>query len=150
MSTSQDSKSEVVWVSPQETLPDICCTCGMYTDRRVKVKHVNHTQVLHAGESGGVTLIRILSLFMGPIGWLVSAMVTDDDQEKLKTVKEKSKIKISQCLLCSGMGLPEVLDSAESPKRFAFLTHPEFKKRKEQIKLEAQKENKPNDGYPTR
>ncbi len=135
MTVSQDSKSEVVWISRHDKLPDTCCTCGMFTDHRVKVKYVDVQQVLHAGESGGVTLIRILSLFLGPVGWLVSAMVTSDDEEKLKTVKQKSKIVVSQCLLCSGMGLAEVVDSTDSPKRFALLTHPEFKKRFQAINL---------------
>ena len=150
MTFSQDSSSDIVWITVHDSLPDTCCTCGMYSDKRVKVKHVDHKEVMVAGESGGVTLIRIVSLFLGPIGWLVSAMVTSNDEEKTKTIKETSKVRITQCLLCSGMGYPEVLDSMDSPKKFAFLTHPEFKRRFEQLKLEKlNKENQP-DGWGNR
>ena len=116
-------------MSPEDRMPDVCCVCGMFTDQRVNVRHVEFHQVANAGDSGGVVLIKILSIFLGPIGWLVTAMISNDDPEQTRTIKRKSKFKISQCQLCAATGRPEVLDSTQSPRRFAFDAHPSFKKR---------------------
>ena len=129
MSHSMDSKAELIWISPDQRMPNVCCTCGMFTDQRVKVKHVHFQSVPKSG-NGDVTLIHIISLFLGPIGWLLAAIVSgNDSQDKFKTVKHKSKIKISQCTLCAGMNRPEVLDSTRTPLRFVFCTHPDFAKK---------------------
>ena len=73
-----------------------------------------------------VMLMLVVHVALGPIGWLISAMMhSDEDEEATKTVKRKSKIKIPQCQLCHGMQPPQVVESRISS--FAFQVHPKFK-----------------------
>jgi hypothetical protein len=129
MSRFADSQAELVWISPDQLLPNVCCTCGMFTDQRVKVKHVQFQSVPKSGDVE-FTLIDLISLFLGPIGWLLAAIAhSNDGKDEFKTVKQKSKIRISQCRLCAGMSRPEPLDARRTPLQVAFRTHPEFAKR---------------------
>lgn len=136
-----DSHSELVWISPQDQLPDVCCTCGMFTDRRVKVKFVDKREVVHTGQSGGMTLLHIVCVFLGPIGWLLAAIVGSanehSEKTKLKTDAKTLKVKISQCQLCNGMSLPEVVHANRDSRQLAFITHPEFCKKFDEANFEA-------------
>ena len=129
MSFLLDSRAELVWISPDQRMPNVCCTCGMFTDQRVKVKHVHFMSVEKSGDVE-FTLIDVISLFLGPIGWLLAAVAhSNNGKGEVKTVKHRSKIRISQCRLCHGMTPPEVLDASRTPLRLAFHTHPEFAKK---------------------
>ena len=141
MSNSMDSKAEVVWVTPDQRMPNVCCTCGMFTDQRVKVKHVHFQSVRKSG-NGDAVLIHVVSLFLGPIGWLLAAIASNDGKDKLKTVKHKSKIRISQCRLCASMSPPEVLDSQRTPLQLAFWTHPEFAKKLIEVNATSEEDEK--------
>ncbi len=111
MNFSMDSTAELVWISPDQRLPNVCCTCGMFTDHRVKVKHIHFHSVLKSGDVE-FTLVDLISLFLGPIGWLLAAIAeSNNGKGELQTVKHKSKVRISQCRLCAGMAPPEVLDA---------------------------------------
>lgn len=130
-----DSLSDVVWIRKSDPLPDTCCHCGSFTDRRVTVKHVE--MVAQSGKSGpgatAVTLAVVLQIALGPIGWLFSAMMDDEETEaSSKIVKQKSRIRISQCPLCHGMQPPEVVDTRDGS--YAFRVHRKFKQGLEELK----------------
>jgi hypothetical protein len=96
----------------------------MYTDHRVKVRHTEFYET-RASRTGTSVLMFLIHLFSGPLGWFVAVLAHDDDQQ-LTTVKEKVKIKISQCRLCAGQNQPEVLDSRRAERRYRIFVHPEF------------------------
>ncbi len=124
MFRNSELKSESCWISIGDNLPDVCCSCGMYTDHRVKVRHTESYET-KASKTGTSVLMFLIHLFSGPLGWFI-AMLTHDEDEQMTTVKEKVKIKISQCRLCSGQSQPEVVDSRRTERRYRFVVHPEF------------------------
>lgn len=129
MSSSMDSKSDLVWLSPDQLMPNVCCTCGMFTDQRVKVKHVHTQSVPKSVFDVDITLIDVVFHFLGPLGWLIGAMAKGKNNKgEFKTVKHKSIIRISQCRLCAEMTPPEVMEARRTPLLLAFRTHPEFAK----------------------
>ena len=133
MSTGFHSEQTSLWLTKREQLPDVCCTCGMFSDNRVKVKH---TGFVTKQVSGGPSLLMILfHIFSGPLGWLL-ALVSSRETEETKTVKQKTKIQITQCQLCNGLGPPEVVNFLPNWERFEFLVHPEFARRFQEINAE--------------
>ena len=132
MSFHSEILAERIWLTAQDRLPNVCCDCGMYTDHRVRVSHVQLIQQPGAAPAGcGVILITLLiHVALGPLGWLISLLVHSGDEAKLaKTVKVKTKLKISQCLLCAGMGRPIVIDVRSQQQQMLFAVHPQFKRR---------------------
>jgi len=128
MAFQYDSRSEVVWLNKHAKLPDTCCSCGMFTHNRVTVKHLRITT--GKGKPGGGLLffVTLILHIFGPIGWIVSMLLEgNQDENKTRTVKEKSKIKISQCTMCHATEPPTITESNGSS--FAFLVHPLFKTR---------------------
>ena len=138
MAFPKDSQSATIWIHKYDQLPDTCCDCGLFTHNRVKVKHVDLiTKETESGEGcGAIILTLIIHVALGPIGWLIAALMSGGEGSKsTKTVKQKSKIKISQCALCNGMSPPEVVESRVSS--FSFNVHPTFKLRFEELKAKA-------------
>lgn len=137
MDIRNETTVDVVWIVRSDTLPDTCCDCGCFTDHRVTVKHVD---MVSSGEhpGAGITTVLLTLVFhvaLGPVGWLVSALLEGgEDENGAKTVKKKSKIKISQCRLCHGMQAPIVVDSHASS--LAFKVHPKFKQGIEELREE--------------
>ena len=134
----QEFSSEVVWIRKYDPLPNTCCDCGLYTDNRVTVKHVEI--ISQPGKSGDgcgpVLLAMVIHVALGPVGWLLSALMHGDEPGTTKLVKQKSKIKIPQCQLCNGMQPPQVVESRVHS--FSFEVHPRFKQRFEELKQEAE------------
>jgi hypothetical protein len=141
MPSHHEFPAELVWIEKYDPLPNTCCDCGLFTDHRVTVKHVD--LISQSGSSsdgcGPVMLALVIHVALGPVGWLLSALMHGDETEKTKTVKQKSKIKIPQCHLCHGMKPPEVVESQISS--FSFHVHPRFKQRFEELKREAETES---------
>ncbi len=137
MGFEYDSRSKVIWLTKRDRLPDTCCSCGLFTDNRVAIKHVEHVTKVVKGNSG--CLVALLTLVMhvalGPVGWLFSALA-EGDGEKLstRTIKIKSQVKISQCPLCHATAPAELIDVRGSS--FSFLVHPKFATRLEERKQE--------------
>ncbi len=115
---------EIVWVSPKLQLPDTCCTCGMFTDQRVNIRHFE--MVPGSEASGGAILLTIALSFLGPIGWILAAMNQPGEGDAPSLKKKKIKIRISQCRLCSGHQLPTVFMSRHEEQLYAFRVHPQF------------------------
>lgn len=136
MGNQYDSRSEIIWLRKGDQLPDACCTCGMFTVERVTVKHVE--LVTQHGKPAPGCLMILFTLFLhllGPLGWLFSILISGkEDSEATSTVKKKSKIKISQCVMCKGVQAPEVVEA--SGASLSFLVHPTFKNRLEEANRE--------------
>lgn len=138
-----DSRVELVWISPDQRMPNVCCTCGMYSDQRVKVRHVHTQSVNRSVFDVEITFLDVLFLFLGPIGWLLAAIANENKGKgEVKKVKHKSKIRISQCRLCAGMKPPEVLEARRTPLRLAFRTHPEFAKKLIEVNTASEEDDK--------
>ena len=138
MSFKFDSQSDFAWISQHDPQPDVCCTCGMFTTNRITVKHVDFVE-RPVGESAGCASVFLtlgVHLFLGPLGWLISAMMRDkEDENATKTVKEKTKLRLSQCVLCFGTKPPEAVDSQQFPTSLMFLVHPRFKREFDSMKI---------------
>ena len=131
------SPDDLLWISREHKLPDACCSCGMFTDHRVKVKHVAYKTVMSSSDSTGITLLKLVALFLGPLGWALSAMLSKEGETE-KTVKQKSKIVLPQCQLCYGMASPSVMEMTdEDPVRFGVIVHSSFRKKFEQANMDA-------------
>ena len=143
MPISYDSQSEFIWIAPQDRMPDVCVHCGMFTDRRVAVKHPVFVEKSKDESFGcvAVILVLVLHIALGPIGSLISAFSEGDDPEsETRLVREKVKIKLPQCQLCRGSQPPEVVDVEHSPQRLMFLVHPQFK-----VRFQEQNRSEPED-----
>ena len=124
-----NSETVLCWIRRNEKLPDVCCTCGMYTDNRVKIG-LQHT-VEKAGPTAGTALTHLfLHLFLGPVGWLIAAITSGSGGEgEKRLVKKKENVRISQCRLCNGSLSPEVEESRFGAKEFRVRVHAEFARR---------------------
>ena len=111
-----------VWIGKKQELPDVCCSCGMFTDNRVKLSH----SALVSKEVGNGTslFLIILGLFLGPVGWLLTMFA--DDSKDVKTVKKKVQYRISQCVLCAAETTPEVLQFDNELRRIEVSVHDRF------------------------
>ncbi len=136
MGHQYDSRSEVIWLSRHDRLPDTCCTCGMFTVDRVTVKHVELVTQQGKKNPGCLMVVFTLLLHMlGPLGWLFSILMEgNDDPNATSTVKKKSKIKITQCLMCKAVDAPEVIETKGNS--ISFLVHPAFQTRFEEVNRE--------------
>jgi hypothetical protein len=138
MEKRYDSQADIVWIKKYDPLPTTCCDCGMFTDNQVTVKHVD--LVTRPGTEndgcGPILLTLFVHVALGPVGWILSALMGSDDPEKTKIVKQKSRIKIAQCRLCHGVRPPEVVESRGGS--FAFFVHPRFKQELESMQRESE------------
>lgn len=128
---SQESEAQLVWMTKLHVMPDRCCTCGMYTDHRVKVKQLDYVHKTNAPDSClSVVLFLILHVALGPIGWLLALVFGMGEPGEKKIVKKKFKIKLAQCRLCNGVMAPELVElRTTGVPEFAFFVHPEFRRR---------------------
>lgn len=129
-SSGQQDHWPVVWIGPQDTLPNTCMTCGMFTDVRAKVTVAEQkTELVNAPESSGLVALGCLTHFLGPIGWLITAIVAasqNDSQEMVaKTKVTKHTLRVPQCRLCTGMKRVEAAEGARDGIG-AFRVHPNF------------------------
>lgn len=114
-----------LWVSQDEGLPDTCCRCGMFTDHRIKIKHMTFVT-----KDAGTSIWLILAGFVfSPLGWLLMFLNSSDDDNKTKTVKKSVKFKMPICVLCQGGPRPMVLAYQPQLRRFQIEVHPEFASR---------------------
>ena len=144
MANSHNPESEYVWISPTDPMPNVCSDCGMYTDHRVRVKHVAIVQEVGLENEGCAMILVtiIIHIAFGPVGWLISAfMRSPEDKNGGKTVKKKTKIKLSRCRLCHGMNQPKVIDSLHSPMRLMFKVHPRFRSSLEESRATIREKN---------
>ncbi len=141
-SQNNQEPQNLIWISRKDKLPQRCCTCGMYTDRTVSTTHVSyHTQTVRTNDTAHFLVGCLLHLLLGPLGWLIALLFHGGDETsstKTKTTKQKHKIRIPQCLLCSGHQKIQPLDVSSGGRRYAFDVHPEFVR---QFEMENSKTN---------
>lgn len=129
-SSGQQDHWPVVWIGPNDTLPNTCMTCGMFTDVRAKVTVAGQkTELVNAPDPSGLVALGCLLHFLGPIGWLITAIVAasrKDSREKVaKTKVTKHTMRVPQCRLCTGMKRVESVGSGGGGIS-AFHVHPNF------------------------
>ena len=109
----------------------------MFTVDRVTVKHVEMVKQSGKKEPGCLMIVftTLLHLF-GPLGWLLSILLEGgrQDIEVTSNVKKKSKIKISQCMMCKAVQAPEVIET--NAGAISFLVHPAFRTRLEEANID--------------
>ena len=131
-----------IWIQSGETLPDTCITCGMFTDQRMKSKYTHRVQKTVATESGGMVALGCLLHLLGPIGTIVSALLSGGAGKTTeKTVTQKSTIKIPVCRLCGGHEVPSAIDGNPNAGRFLFESHSRFIEQLESLRTKQKLED---------
>ena len=121
----RDENLPKIWLSRNSELPDVCSTCGMFTDRRARVAVVHWVSGKVSSESLSMAVaLLVMDLIVGPLGWLVRGTLEDDTASKPS--KQKVRLKISRCQLCEASG-PMVSDGSRGDQ-FGFRVHPRFAK----------------------
>lgn len=135
---TESGDCEYAWVVDQEPLPDVCCSCGMYTDQRLVIKQkLVLRQDPNANVSFFVVLGVIVSFFLGPLGWLLSIFFNSSgevDEEGKVLVKKKVRFPLPRCQLCAGGEELRLLDYQSQPIQFLIEVHPRFKARLEELR----------------
>lgn len=125
----------VVWVRSSDTMPDTCLTCGMFTDQRGRATLLEaQVKMVNAGGTPGSVAFGCLLHLLGPVGWIIGALLLHSQGEKqqvAKTTTSKLSIRIPQCRLCRGVESLEPLQRSAAG-RFAFHAHPKFRQRFEE------------------
>jgi hypothetical protein len=128
-SSGQQDHWPVVWIGPNDILPNTCMTCGMFTDVRTKVTVAEQTtEMVNATDSSQVAMGCLLHL-LGPIGLLITAIDAatkkEPKQKVAKTRITKHTVRVPQCRLCTGMKRVEAVGSGGNGIS-AFHVHPNF------------------------
>ena len=122
----------VVWIRPGEQLPDTCVSCGMFTDIRTRATLLeSQTRMVDAGTSSDAVALGCLLHLLGPIGWIIAALLMHGQKDKkqvAKTTTKKQSIRVPQCRLCRGVETIEPRQRRANGA-FAFQVHPKFEQR---------------------
>lgn len=116
------------WINRNEKLPDLCCICGVFTDKREKIKHQIYLEEQQTSDSLSVQCLRLFFFFLGPLGWLLALFIRKDREKRYTKVK-KIRIPISLCTICKSEQQPQILETSDDSQKFLLLVHPEFQKR---------------------
>ena len=122
-----DVSQQVVWVDDRKDMPNVCVSCGMFTDRRVKVKA---TAQAYSDGNGSITTLPqllgcLIGIFLGPLSALLTHwLFADDSKGELKDVKISAKI--PQCIMCSGQRKAIALAATANPRRVLIPAHHAF------------------------
>ena len=123
-----DVAQEVIWVSDQKEMPDVCVTCGMFSDRRVKVTAIG--QAYHETSESIATLPQLLGcligLFLGPLSALLTHWLFSDEKKGGGPKDIKVTAKVPQCILCSGQSKAKALAATAEPKQVLIPAHHAF------------------------
>ena len=137
-STHRDSDWPIVWIDASTPLPDTCMTCGMFSDSRTKVPLVQQQAVVTDPESSAAHHVAmglgcLFHIFLGPLGWLLSALMhSRQDKGPVNKIKNiKWTLRLPQCRLCTSA---EPVRPVSEPRQGGamFQVHPVFARRLEQ------------------
>ncbi|MEM7457031.1 MAG: hypothetical protein AAF456_22000, partial [Planctomycetota bacterium] len=91
---------------------------------------LKHTVEQKGPSAGSAIAHLILHMFLGPVGWVISAVTAGNSgDDKTRQVKKTKRVTISQCRLCNGTEIPEVTASRLGAKEYKVPVHPEFARR---------------------
>ncbi len=134
------------WIRAKDNLPDVCCSCGMFTDNRVKLKFKRSIEVEGSG-AGATIFVILMHVLLGPIGWLIGMAAGHGKEDEKRTVKKTYRIPVSQCRLCNGAQTPEVIESRPEAGEYLIAVHPEFERRLSSSRREAAAESERNNDW---
>lgn len=115
----------------------------MFTDHKVRTSLVQQQQrvVAAGGANSQVVALGCLLHLLGPVGWILAAILHGGDSKRestQKTVTVKAKMKVPCCRLCAGQGIPGPVDGNIQSGRFAFEVHPNFQQRLKTMRQESE------------
>lgn len=143
---------EYAWIGTRKgPLPDVCCTCGMFTDQRIVIKRkVAIREDVNNSASVLVVLGILLGVFLGPLGWLLSLFLGsrgEVDEEGRVLVKKNLKARVPRCQLCSGSTELTVVDHQGNPPQLLIQVHPRFKQRLDEVRRLAETDDSSENGF---
>lgn len=126
-----DGNGQTIPIAKDDELPTTCLSCGMYTDSFVTVKgaQTQRTYVEDKNKDSSPGLGCLL-FFLGPLGMLISLVLTLTNKSKTprtmkaKDITVKQKIKVPQCALCQSEG--KLNSSGVHDGVFEFQAHSNF------------------------
>ena len=123
---SNSSEFEPLWISQQDRMPDCCCVCGSFGDRKKTLNGVDYVTYDPFGKVGWDRVLHVLLSYLAPLFSLVLNRGANVGEPL--TRRKKIKLPISQCELC-WQATPDVIDvkSAVPPSLFVRV-HPEFQR----------------------
>lgn len=114
-----------IWISQDESMPDTCCRCGMFTDLRIKIRHVFYI----TEDAGGSIWLVLAGFLFSPLGLLMMFLDSPDKEAETKTIKKKVKFRVPVCVLCQGGSRLNVQRYHPANREFEVIVHPEFASR---------------------
>ena len=134
-----EPNGDYIWIGRQAEMPNVCISCGLYTDDRVKLVHqVTFQQRVAKPKSGNVLLSVILHLLLGPVALFIELFnQPESDGEAVTETKEetkrKIKIKVPHCVLCRAVEPPNVIANNPNTDELLVKAHPRFRQRMNDI-----------------
>ncbi len=115
------------WIDTSDVLPNICCVCGMHTDRRKKLSQYVFVDEEQPAASMGSCLVSLLLMMLGPLGLFVALFRRPDEGKMTQiVVKKKFPYTLSLCPICASEEPPKIIDFSADFDRFSILAHPKF------------------------
>ena len=119
-----DVKKTTISLSASQSMPDICISCGSYTDRRTRVKHTEK-RLVKVRDSRREDM-GWMTLFLGPAALLLWKCVDFFTSKRKKVISRILRIRVPYCALC-GCESPLSPVSVDLRRtRFRFLAHDRF------------------------
>lgn len=117
------------WIGKVETLPKVCCVCGMHTDQRKKLwQHIFVEEERPASEMGSC-LASLFLMMLGPLGWFAALFRTRDRRATEQiVVKKKFHYTLSLCPICVSEQPPQIVEFSANHDHYLILAHPKFQK----------------------
>lgn len=123
-----DASQQLVWVNDSRPMPNTCVTCGMFTDRRIKLKGSAERQ--GKKEEGITSWLQVLGclagIFLGSIYSLVAYLLFSGDSDGEGAHSVNVIVKVPQCNLCSALQKPKPLTASAEPKQLLIAAHQAF------------------------
>jgi hypothetical protein len=124
-----DPDRATVEIAAGDRLPDVCCICGVYTDRRLAVRRSGHPPMRadkqqDSGGARGCLLNLFGGLLFGPV-WTLLVELPRQRRSRKTTVKARVPV----CPFCEADGRVEPLWIDFEQRRMYFAVHRRFAER---------------------
>jgi len=128
-----DPNRTTALIGEKATLPDICCSCGSFTPRRIAIKRsanvsASKNEAERDDQVSGWASQMVLGVLFGSFGRLFAVFADRSTSSEMPV-----EVSIPQCELCSESQAIEPLHVNYDLCRMKFLVHKDFAKEFERV-----------------